>query len=445
MDYTKLRELDYRTFGKHYTKRRLRSNLILPSQYASYAVCTEFAKKWFLDKFPEHFFNSIYVEGSHTFDEFRKFSDIDSALKKTNPILAIIPTIDMNHNREWIDSSPEFPSLLRRTRMEGVIFSDITDNKGLYLQLQFKTIKMNFLFKIRLDTRAEELDMVEYLKHKHKAGFTETIDDLLLDIHVPKYIISQIAFDNGIKLYDTGYPVDSFKMLQYLNSHALVPFIYKLRCSTGNDEYFIKVPNCVAHLRMEMPSYDDGERQNMLTTNYNIDFQIEVEMTAPYCYSYSSQQEQCFLCANPNPLEVNKDICIMTAVRTDIPSEDGNHWKMITTNPIEYRVDDEDVGTCIDIDFKDQFKDTDLGRVIKYTLDTGVLPNIFVNFIVMNDGVEMPYKMDWETLTMHLTEPIHNINLLIGVYCDNGYLMNTLLQFMPENDISRVKPVPNKK
>jgi hypothetical protein len=87
---------------------------------------------------------------------------------------------------------------------------------------------MNFQYKIRVDTRAEELDMVEHIKYKCRAGYTETVDDLTLDIHVPKYIISQIAFDNGIKMYDTGYPVDSFAMLKYLNSHSLVPFIYSL-------------------------------------------------------------------------------------------------------------------------------------------------------------------------------------------------------------------------
>jgi hypothetical protein len=323
--------------------------------------------------------------------------------------------------------------------MEGVIFSDITNNKGLYLQLQFKTIKMNFQYKIRVDTRAEEFDTVERIKHKCRAGYTETVDDLLLDIHVPKYIISQIAFDNGIRMYDTGYPVDSFAMLKYLNSHSLVPFIYKLRCSTGNDEYFIKVPGCVAHITTEMPDYDNGERQNMVDTNYSIDFVISIEMTAPYAYCYYSQQEQCYLCDGNNNLEVPKDICVMTAIRTELPTEDGNHWKMITNEPIQYKVDDSDVGTCIDIDFKDQFKDTDLGRVIQYTLDIHINPMIFINFIIMNDGKELPWDMDWSNMIMHVKEPIENITTVIGIYCDNGYLMETILKFMPQNDTSRVK------
>jgi hypothetical protein len=190
---------------------------------------------------------------------------------------------------------------------------------------------------------------------------------------------------------------------------------------------------------MEMPIYDDGERQNMLNTNYNIDFNIEVEMTAPYCYSYYSQQEQCYLCDNASKLEVPKDICIMAGIRTELPSEDGNHWKMITNEPIQYMVDDIDVGQPIDIDFKEQFKDTDLGRVIKYTVDINILPSIFVNFIIMNGGEEMEYEMDWINMVMHIKKPIKNITTVIGIYCDNGYLMETLAKFVPQNDSSRVK------
>ena len=41
----------------------LRTSVMLPSQYNAYAVCVEFAKDWFLSKFPQKFFNSIYVDG----------------------------------------------------------------------------------------------------------------------------------------------------------------------------------------------------------------------------------------------------------------------------------------------------------------------------------------------------------------------------------------------
>lgn len=425
LDPKKLRVLTPQDFNKRFENRTLRSSISLPSQYSSYAVCTEFAKEWFLEKFPDHYFNSIYVEGSHSFDEFRKFSNINDKLKHSNPILAIIPNIDMSHNRQWIDSNPEFNMMMRRTRMEGTFFNDIRDNRGLHLQIQFKTILMQFTFKIRVDSRAEMLDMMEYIKLKHRAGMTES-RELCLDIHVPRQIISQIAWDNDIRMYDTGTPIDSARMLKYLNSHSLIPFIYKLRCATGNNEYFIKVPNCMAHIRAELPNGDDGERQNMLSTNFNIDFNIEIEMTAPYCYTYYSQREHKYITNTPAD-PTKQYICVMQSAKTDVPPEDEHHWKMITSEPIRYEVDDEDLGKEINIDFNSQFDRTDIGSVIKYTLDMGLNPYLFLNFKIFNDAKECEYDIDWRTLIMHVKTKISNITTVIGIYVDNGYLMDTIV------------------
>lgn len=425
-DVSKMRELKPSDFNRKYTPRMLLHSITLPSQYAAYAVCTEFAKLWFLEKFPEHFFNSIYVDGTHSFDEFRKFSDINQKLKRANPLLAIVPSIDIEHNRNWIDVNPEVPMMLRRARMEGTFFNDIRENRGLHLQIQFKTILMNFTYKIRLNTKGEALDMLEFIKFKHRAGMTDS-KDLTLDIHVPKQIISQIAWDNDIRMYEDGTPVDSIQMLQYLNAHSYIPFLYKLRCATGNNEYFIKVPNCVAYIETQLPSMDDGERQNMLSTNFNVEFNIKVEMTAPYCYTYYSQHEQKWIKNKPIQDTNGYYIGVMMATKTEIPPEDEHHWKMIGEEPIQYVVEKEDLYMPLDIDFKSEFKDSDIGRVIKYTMDLYLNPYLFINFRIFNDGQPCEYEMDWNTLIMHLKEPITNLTTVIAIYCDLEYINNTII------------------
>lgn len=417
-----LRPVDPSRLYRSRTPRMMRSSVVLPSQHQSYAICVEFARDWFLARFPEKYFNSVYVDGTHSFDEFRKFSQINMQMKRANPLLAIIPTIDMTHNRDWIDSSPEIPMLMRRSKIEGTFFNDIRDNRGLHLQLLFKTVKMNFVFKIRVDTRAEQLDMIERIKMKHRAGYTETCN-LALDVHVPKPIISQIAFDNAIAMDKNYDPVDSVEMLQYLNSYSLIPFIYKLRCSTGNSEYFIKVPNCVAHVKSEIPTFDDGERQDTTTTNYTIDFNVEVEMTAPYCYTYFSQHEQEYI--NRAPVCLDPMIIVSTVIKTEIPPEDENHWALLTHT--EYEVDDEDVKKPLEIPLKEYFCGTDLGKIIDYTQRIGVSPAVFLNFGIFNDGINMKYTMDWGKLICTTTEPITTNRSVIAIYCDMKYVNNTTI------------------
>lgn len=418
-----LREITPLDFNKKKTKRLLRSSVTLPSQHQSYSICVEFAKEWFLEKFTKDYFNSVYVEGKHSFDEFRKFSSIDEQLKRVNPILAIIPTINMENNRQWIDSCPEIPMMLRRTRMEGTFFNDIDDNKALHLQIIFKTILMNFTYKIRLNTRAEELDMCEFIKLKHRAGWSET-RNIDLDVHVPREIIAQIAYDNGYEVDDNLNIKEPFRLLDYLNKHSLIPFIYKLRCSNGNNEFFIKVPNCVAHIKSELPSIDDGERQGVNSTNYTVEFTTEIEMTAPYAYTYFSEREQRFI--NANPVNADGMISVMRSIKTEVPPVNKKGWDLFVTT--DYLVEEEDLKKEIVIDFDEYFKNTDLKDIIEYTKKIAINPALFIDFKLFNDGIERTYEIDWNTLKCKILEPIENITTVIGIYCDMGYINNTLIQ-----------------
>lgn len=416
-----LRPINISDIRRSKTPKLMRTSVMLPSQHQAYAVCVEFAKKWFLEKFKDNYFNSVYVSGTHSFDEFRKFSDINQQMKRANPLLAIIPTIDMSHTRQWIDSQPELPLLLRRSKIEGTFFNDI--KKGLYCQLIFKTILMNFTYKIRLDTRAQELDMMEYIKFNHRAGWTET-RELAVDIHIPKKIILQIAFDNGFKITKDGEIEEPIKLLEYLNSHSYIPFLYKLRCSTGNKEFFLKVPNCVAHIKADLPQMDDGERSDTITTNYNIDFQIEVEMTAPYCYTYFSQHDHTYLIHEPTFDNYDK-IAIMAAEMTILPELDCNGWdKFVVT---EYDVDEDDLNAPIDINFGDFFNGHDLEKIIDYTKAIAVSPSIFLNMIMFNDAIALDYEMNWNTMICHIKNPITNCRTVIGIYADRKYINETLI------------------
>lgn len=417
----KLKEIDIHSL-RNTKPRVMRSSVTLPSQYQSYAICVQFAKEWFLEKFSDKYFNSVFVDGKHSFDEFRKFSTLEEKMTRTNPLLAIIPTIDPAINRNWIDTTPEIPMLLRRSRIEGSFFNDkISECNSIHLQIIFKTILMQFAFKMRVNTKAEQLDLCEFIKLKHRAGFTET-RELCLDIHVPKEIIAQIAYDNGFEVEENLNIKKPKELLRYLNAHSLIPFIYKLRCSSGNNEFFIKVPNCTAHIRTELPSIDDGERQNMITTNYTIDFNVEIEMTAPYSYTYYSQCDQKFI--NSKPINSDGMIAVMRAIMTEIPDYDEHKWKLLSTT--EYMVEEEDLKEEIIIDLNEYFKHTELKEIIDYTKYIHINPLTFMNFKIYNDGLERCYSIDWKEMQLKVIGKVENITTVIAVYCDMDYVNNTI-------------------
>lgn len=404
-------------------KRLLRSDIILASDFQSYSICVEVLKEWFFEKFEPNYFNSIYVDGGHSFDEFRKFADIKQQIKRTNPIAAMVPNINVEHNRNWIDSFPEQRSIImRRSRLDGCFFNDDRDNRGLHLMLIPKTILMECGFKIRLDTKAEAMDMLNAIKYYHRAGYTEN-RELCLDVHVPEAILRQIAFDNGFSIDNFGHIVDTIGFLKYMNTYSYIPFIYKMRCQTGNNEYFIKIPNCWAHITTEMPSMDDGEKQGMVTTNYNVNLNVTIEMTAPHSYSYFSQSEQRLI--EQYPKNADTDIIVAKTIMDVIPKEDENHWQLYTTT--EWQAEESDLNTCINIDFRPLFKSGEIKKILDYTVKIGLSPQIFLNFIFINNGQTIEYDMDWYTLTASLKSPISRLITSVGIYVDMGYINDTLI------------------
>lgn len=417
-----LRKIDSTELYRSKTPRMLRSSIMLPSQYNAYAVCTEFARDWFLEKWPRNFFNSIYMDGSKSFDQFRMFSKIHEQLKRTNPLLAITPNIDMTHNRNFVDTNMELNGYLRRSRMEGTIFADKRPEKGLYLAVQFKTILMNFTYRIRRDTKAEQLDTVEYIKYRHRAGMTEN-QYIPLDIHVPKKIIAQIAFDAGIPTDDFSGPRDPDEMLKYLNSRSLIPFLYKRRNATGTGEYFIRIENAGVHIRSEMPTFDEqGERQDAETTNYTVDFSVEIEMTAPYCYTYYSQHEQNFI----NSEEFAKDetaIVLMKAARVDLPEVNEVGWNQLIKT--EYVVDMEDLKDYVKIDFRELLEGSELLQLIEYTKSVALNPSLFIDFIIHNEYDFINYDIDWDNYTLTMKQKVTHPGFVIGIYTDMKYINET--------------------
>ena len=270
--------------------------------------------------------------------------------------------------------------------------------------------------------RKEQLDLLEFVKTNCKAGLSET-NNIILDIHVPKQIIAQVAHDIGLFVDEKMEVKEPYKLLQYLNSHSVLPFLYKFRCATGNNEFFIKVPNCTIYMKMEMPTKDDGERVGVDNTNYTVEFSLESEMTAPMSYIYYSMDRQDYLS--------NKEICsdgiitIDRLVATDIPDKNPDCWDLFVTT--EYLIEEEDLNKPLTINLKDFIEGTDLNRILQYNIENRINPSVFLDFKFFIDGIERKYHMDWSTLSCDIEGVATNLTTVIAVYIDKNYVNETLI------------------
>ena len=174
--------------------KKLKTNLIIPSSNQAYSMCIEYMSKWFYNKFPEGFFRSTFLEASNIMDQLRSMSN-KQLIGSMKPCAAVSADLDLSFNRESLDLHNMGLTLYsNHCSFRDAFFVD--KKKHLYISLTTELLLMNFQFRIKLDTRALQLDVAKMCQMAFRANGTQKhYNDV--DYPVPKELISQIASDSG--------------------------------------------------------------------------------------------------------------------------------------------------------------------------------------------------------------------------------------------------------
>ena len=399
----------------------LKKYVSIPSTTHGYSIAIEYIRDWILSKFPENFFKTVHVNGKHVLADYRKFKENQKRMIE-KPALAIIPKMNPDYNRDNVDLIQGGLDLYTRRSVycSQTFMSD--DDNNIYLDMQMKQIQLPVDFRMRVKSRAQQLDLLEFVRIACRIGSTqgEYID---IDCHVPYDIMIAIAKDCGFQLIvdekSGEYHIkDIVSFLRYLNSHSLLNFVYKFRTANGRNEFFIRLKNCYTHIAcLDGISIDDGERQGTLDNNFHVDFSVTLTFPVPAIFVYNSKANHRIFNKEP------RDICALyQIVLTGPPEKDENNWsKYLTTQWV-------DPNKKLDtIEFESLLENFDLKRVLKFTIDTGVSPQIFMNIKMYNGQHELPLYIDWEKYIIHCKK--HDVLdevSDIAIYVDLEYMNNTI-------------------
>lgn len=433
MDFSNLKPLDMEAFKTRNSKTLYRS-ICVPSTTQAYSLCVEFMKRWFLSKFPQDTFKSVYVEGKNIYDDFRSL-DKTTLLKRQKPALTITPSISWDFNNENVDSYPYGMELYVQTGKFKESFFSYPPNNS-YMGIGMETILMPFNFRIKLETRAQQLDMYKFIKMACRVGFT-CGEDVDLDFHLPYALMIQIAKDNGFQTQskklseekdeyeETICNVPEF--LRWLNKYSSLPFLYKFRALNGKNEFFLKMRNMYVHIRPENLSADDGEREGQLSNNFTIEMSAEVRFPAPKMYAYYSDHTHKLQTVYGAWYQPNGPITsCYTFKGAVIPDLNRYKWPLFMSTTYE-EDDEEKLYKPLEIDLT-ELLEGDVGNCITDCLSKNISPAIFCELIFYNGGEYINGKMNWETLTFTSTNPIRSLGTYIGVYVDNNFVADYLLK-----------------
>lgn len=433
MDMTNLKPLDINAFNARHSKTLYRS-ICVPSTSQSYSLCIEFMRRWFLSKFPHGTFKSVYVEGKYIFDDFRTL-DRTAMLKRPTPSLTITPSINWDFNNENIDSYPYGMDLYVQTgKFKESFFSYAPNNS--YMGIGMETILMPFNFRIKLETRAQQLDMYKFIKLACRVGFS-CGDDVDLDFHVPYSLMVQLAKDNGFEILSRKLSEDGSEyeeviknipaFLRWVNRYSTLPFLYKYRALNGKNEFFLKMRNMHVHIRPSDLTADDGSREGQLTNNFMIEFSAEVRFPAPKMYAYYSNNEHKLQTVYGAWYQPNGPITsCYTFKGSTIPDLNRYKWPLFMSTTYE-EDDNEKIGKVLTINLQ-ELLEGDIGACINDCLSKSISPAIFCDLIFYNGGEYVNGNMDWESLTFTSTNPVRSLGTYIGVYIDNDFVTDYILK-----------------
>lgn len=399
---------------------KLNKFISIPSSVHGYSVAIEYMRNWFLSFYPKDFFKTVHINGKHVLADYRHLNNRMSK-QVIKPAVAIVPNINIDYDRESVDLIQGGMNMYTRNSAIQVdrFFNDIDNN--LYIGIRVKQIEMPFTFKIRVSSRAQQLELLEFTRIACRIGSTQThfVD---LDVHVPYDIMMALAVDAGFELIEDANGDPHVKhvteFLHYLNTYSSIPFTYKLRSINGHCEFFVRLNQCHTHINCtDGISIDEGERDGMLENNFHIEFQATLKFTVPQLFSYHSMKEH-----RIQNRELDGSLGMYQIISVKAPEVNEKGWHQYLTT--QWAEKSRHLST---IDFNELIQSENLLKVISYNHSMGLSSAMFMDIKVFNGQKEIPVVIDWKRNIIRINEDVREIVSDVAIYTDLGYINETLI------------------
>jgi len=391
--------------------KTLEASLCIPSAIHGYSLAVEYMKEWFLDKFDKNYFKTIFINGKHILDDYRRFS-IGDLIKREKPAVAITPVINLEYDRNMQDSYMGGKDIIiAKFNHEKSFLKDY--ERGIFLGLNLRQLEVGFNFKVRVSTKAQQIDLYRHMEMAFRIGYTQ-YEYIAVDFHIPMELMLNIACHAGFTI-ENDKIVDLIGFVNYLNSISEFPITYKLRTINGNNEFFLRVPNVYVHIScLDKLQADDGEREGATDNNFHVEMNAVLKMMVPHYYVYKSIQKMVKFV----PTLDSNVFGIYTFKVFDIPEVNSKKWnKYIIT---AYEFDKEELyQQNIQIDISKLFN-KEMRKVIDKHIQMGISPALFMEIVLYNYDADSECTVDWINLKIIVPKAISG-RIHIAIYLDHNY------------------------
>lgn len=403
---------------------QLYCNLIAAQESMGYSIGIQYIRKYLMDRLPKNYLKFFHINGKHLFDDFRMFNK--QHIKREKPYAILIPTVDYDFDRENIDMyGGDATIFLKRSDYQRSFFKDYKNR--VFLGMQMHLLRMPFTFKIRVGTRAEQIDLFRRMELVYKIGATHA-ENISCDFVIPYELIRNIAALSGFEVDDKGEVVDPLSFLSYLNSHSDIPVTYKFRAINGHNEFFLRLSQIYTHLNFkDKLDVADGEREGMMENNFEITMQAILKIPTPQFFVLYNEDEIKY------PLEMKEkgNVLLCSLSQFTIPDVNEKGWNQVINTV--YMTDKDEK----EFDIHEMFlsnQTTDIRKAINYCISQYISPKIFIDFKLYRecggDYISVPCELEYRSqdeIIVKLGIDLEPQYLYIGIYIDMEYVNNTAI------------------
>lgn len=420
----------------------LYGDLYIPSWVNGFSIGVEFIYNWFLSKFPQGFFKTIHVANKAPYDDFRRFN-VGDLTKREKPACLFSTTLQYDFNDNYNDLNfYGVDNYIRKTDWQRSFFKD--PKRGIYIGMDMELMLLNFNIRVRVQTRAEQLDLYNRMRKVFRIGCTETID-LDMDIHLPYELMFQIATMLNVPVdVNEEAILDPWNFTTYLNRYSQMPILYKLRYINGRHEFFVRMRNLPTHLNLtNQLDADEGENDGQMMNNFNIDMQVTMRLPIPSLFLLYNEGKQ----VNHIHTEPSGGLTVYSMKVFDIPDVNYKGWVMYAHS--NYAAEENE--TVVEkINIRELFKaplnvkvGTDLDSLIDLSLKENLSPDNFIDIAIYTNDIGEDYgrqkiEIDWATREIKLLGDNKHLYFYIAIYIDRGYVNNKIID-IDNADKNRLK------
>lgn len=345
--------------------------------------------------------------------------------KKAKPFMNIQPRFDTNIEDYFMSGS------YLTTRLTDVfsgenygnllpILSD--DKRGLEIRFLMNRMRCHFEVNMVFESQMEQLNIFNHLRNQF-VWDRQTLWGTILESHIPREIIAGAS-------HITGHPMNCpAELLRYLNKHSNVPITYKMKTSTGNDEYFtyLETPLDILFSNLDL---NDGGRIGMVDDVYGISFTITTEFTTPGVYHiFTREGVPNTIIANEASMEPRGDgkLEMQFTPTDDMGIRVPEGWEIVGFP--SYRVESDPPSPDI-LDVSAVLLDS-INKLIDYHVEHSIPTDNFIKFYVTKDAELMSvengdYILDLPNRKLYTYLLNRRSTYRIFIVVNREYLNNTL-------------------